>query len=88
MKDSSLKNNDLIRILYRTDNSSTPLLHIMPSKSFLGSTTFFYINGPQLLFQWDFTSTVMQFWNIQALPYQPQIIWFLPVIAMPTLEEK
>ena len=36
MKDSSLKNNDLIRILYRTDNSSTPLLHIMPSKSFFG----------------------------------------------------
>ena len=87
MKDSSLKNNNLIRILYRTDNSSTPLLHIMPSKSFLGSTTFFYINGPQLLFQWDFTSTVMQFWNM-ALPYQLQIIWFLPVIAMPTPEEK
>ena len=36
MKDSSLKNNNLIRILYRTDNSSTPILNIMPSKGFLG----------------------------------------------------
>ena len=54
---------------------------LCPPKVFLGSTTFFYINGPQLLFQWDFTSTVMQFWNM-ALPYQPQIIWFLPVIAI------
>ena len=29
----------------------------------------------------------MQFWNM-ALPYQLQIIWFLPIIAMPTLEER
>ena len=36
MKDLSLKNNDLIRILYRPDNSSTPILHIMPSKGFFG----------------------------------------------------
>ena len=36
MKDLSLKNNNLIRILYRTDNSSTPILHIMPSKGSLG----------------------------------------------------
>ena len=36
MKDSSLKNNNLIRILYRTDNSSTTILNIMPSKGFFG----------------------------------------------------
>ena len=36
MKDLSLKNNDLIRILYRPDNSSTPIQHIMPSKGFFG----------------------------------------------------
>ena len=36
MKDSSLKNNNLIRILYRTDNSSTPILNIIPSKGFFG----------------------------------------------------
>ena len=85
----------LLMLFFSTKNEINDVHNIIhyyilcPPKVFLGSTTFFYIiYGPQLLFQWDFTSTVMQFWNIQALPYQLQIIWFLPVIAMPTLEEK
>ena len=51
MKDSSLKNNNLIRILYRTDNSSTPILNIM---LLWGSTIFFYI--------WSTTFISMRFY--------------------------
>ena len=84
MKDSSLKNNNLIRILFRTDNSSTPLLHIMPSKGFLGaqphSFTYGYIITTVISMRfYIYSDAVLEYGSPLSAT---DLIWFLPVIAI------